>query len=149
MSDAAYDYARYDGDSRSSWERLTWIECTPSYQTRPRQQSDDLSRGIIDDPVMVSEEVPGPDATHFDQDDRGGDMKPASVTIAYDRIDLDWRKWDSFDFVTVLGIILIALGLIAAFLPELRGVGVLVPVGLGVMTLGILGARHKDDAHLS
>lgn len=27
MSDAfPYDYARYDGDLRSSWERLTWIE---------------------------------------------------------------------------------------------------------------------------
>jgi hypothetical protein len=142
MSDVAYDYARYDGDSRSSWERLTWIECTPAY---PRQQSDDLSRGIIDDPVMVSEEVPGPDAAHFDQNDRGGDMKPASVTVAYDQIDLDWRKWDSFDFVTVLGIILVALGFITAFLPELRRAGVLVPVGLGIMTLGILGARRKDD----
>jgi hypothetical protein len=26
MSDASLDYAKYDGDSRSSWERLAWIE---------------------------------------------------------------------------------------------------------------------------
>jgi hypothetical protein len=148
MSDIAYSYARYDGDSRSSWERLTWIE--HSHQARTRQQRDDLSRSIIiDDPVMVSEEVlEQPDVADYDRDRRDESQPTTAAGRSHDQIDLDWRKWDSFDFVTVLGIVLIAIGFIAAFLPELRKAGVLVPVGLGVMTLGVLGA-HRKDAHLS
>lgn len=149
MSDVAYNYARYDGDSRSSWERLTWIECIPVSHARTGQRAD-LSRSIIDDPVVISEEIVEPSVTAYDQDQRENMESGPAVTPRFsrDQVDFDWRKWDSFDFVTVLGIVLMAIGFIAAFLPELRKAGILVPLGLGVMTLGVFGARRKD-AHLS
>ena len=144
MSDTAYTYARFDGDSRSSWERLTWIERQPRARA---QRNDDATRFVIDDPVVISEEISEPGAGNQGSGSTAAGFAAASRSD--DRIDFNLRRWDSFDFLTTLGVLLLIIGFVLTFLPELRKAGILVPVGLGIMTLGVYCAHRRDEQHLS
>jgi Ribbon-helix-helix protein, copG family len=75
---------------------------------------------------------------------RNSETKSGSEQSETDWLEWDWTQWDAFDFVSVLGIVLVILGFIAAFVHPLRAAGVLVPIGLGCMTLAAYGAHHRD-----
>jgi hypothetical protein len=133
MSDASHDYAGYDGDSRSSWERLDWIDRRLDYELTIN--GDDASQTIIVEPEIVYIEI-----------------KPTAPNQAMDgvseedggAIDLDLRNWDIYDFVSVIGVALLAVGLIFALLPSMRSWGILFPVGATLMAFAAYGARRRD-----
>jgi hypothetical protein len=54
--------------------------------------------------------------------------------------------WDLADYLAVLGIVLVVVGLILAILPRTRSGGVLVPIGFGLMAGGSYAARKKDKS---
>jgi hypothetical protein len=54
------------------------------------------------------------------------------------------RRWDVYDFATVLGIALTCIGLILALFPVLRGGGILFPIGAATMAFAAYGARRRD-----
>jgi hypothetical protein len=61
-----------------------------------------------------------------------------------DEIDWNWKNWDIFDYFSACGIALIAIGFVTAVFPALRFGGVLLPIGLALMTLATYGARRRD-----
>ena len=124
MSDPSLEYVKYNGDSRSSWERLDWIDRRLGYE-----------QDIIVEPSIVYIEVksvpPNPESGAISEEGDGG-------------IDLDLRNWDKYDFVSVVGIILLAIGLIFALLPSMRPWGILFPVGAALAAFAAYGARRRD-----
>jgi hypothetical protein len=61
-----------------------------------------------------------------------------------DWIDLDWKNWDFFDFLSIFGVIFVVIGFVFALLPAIRAGGVLFPIGLGLMAFAAYGAQRRD-----
>ena len=136
MSDASYDYAKYDGDERSSWERLAWIDRRPSYELGIDKR-DDQPQKIVVDAEILSIEVR---VTRAAKEEDSAFREPAGA----DSIDLDWKNWDIFDCISVCGIVLMIIGFVTAIFPAVRVGGGLLPIGLGLMTFAAYGARRRD-----
>src|SRR6202035_2724448 len=115
MKDAFYDYARYDGDSRSSWEKLTWV--VPRHDNvEIKKQTDiivDLTQEfIIENSVMYVEiKIEKMPMTSMERVILSDDQGPR------DRMDLNWKHWDLFDFLSVFGVIFIVVGFVLAIFP--------------------------------
>jgi hypothetical protein len=56
------------------------------------------------------------------------------------------HTWDLPDYIAVLGIIVVVVGLLCALMPWTRSGGILVPLGFGLMTIAAFDARRKDAA---
>jgi hypothetical protein len=54
-------------------------------------------------------------------------------------------EWDSYDFVLVIGTILMLLGFVLALFPSLRAGGILFPIGTGLMACAAYAARRRDS----
>jgi hypothetical protein len=136
MSYASYDYAKYDGDERSSWERLAWIDRRPSYELGINKHDDQPQQIVVEAEILsievrITRAVKEEDITY---------REPAEA----DSIDLDWKNWDIFDCISVCGIVLMIVGFVTAIFPALRAGGALLPIGLGLMTFAAYGARRRD-----
>jgi hypothetical protein len=139
MSGTVPAYARFDGDSRSSWERLAWID--PRTWTDPRNGCEVELRTPPQDVCVESSLLTCVEL--------GGTL-PITMTPVHarmnneDQIDVNWKNWDYFDFLSVFGLLLVGMGFIAAFSSSLFSMGILLPIGLGCMTFAAYGARRRD-----
>src|SRR5205809_822335 len=104
MSDAFYDYARYDGDSRSSWEKLTWV--APRHNDVRIKKQDEPIPELVAEPFVV-----------YVQIKLSANTETLSVEVDVDEnqkthewVDWNWRSWDVFDFLSIAGAILVFIG---------------------------------------
>lgn len=138
MSDASLDYAGYDGDERSRWERLAWIDRRPSPDFGVSEQP--TSTLVIEPtPPVISVEIRISRARltyekissrgHDDRDDFQGNVESSSDTVTRASI-----------VQGVMGIIFLLIGffaitLMAAGLQKVVLIALAygIPLGLGLL----------------
>ena len=142
-------YALYEGNSRSEWERHNWISWQSEHARRmPVPDRKIVSASIrlpiheIEDLHELTREPTLREAIDAQPDNRAAN--PADYRYPLDLIDLDWRNWDIFDYLSACGVVLMVVGFITAIFPSVRAGGALFPIGLGLMTLATYGARRRD-----
>lgn len=55
-----------------------------------------------------------------------------------------FERWDWLDVVTVIGVGLLVIGFVLAFIPKFRSGGALFLVGVILIAVAAYGARKKD-----
>jgi hypothetical protein len=57
-----------------------------------------------------------------------------------------FEEWDEFDFLAAGGMLVLTGGVVAAFFPRFRKIGLLLPIGIGaaMMAMAAYGARYSD-----
>jgi len=122
MSDASYNFAKYDGDSRSSWERLQWIDSRSIDRrviAKSRQPSDDV---VVEAETTVVIEV----TARINQ----SEIPMKSIVASVGGI--------SFLVFGIISLFLIAVGIRSAVA---IGVCYLIPIGLWMTYLGLKAAN--------
>jgi hypothetical protein len=126
------------------WERTDWVGRTDNFDVTVRRQPRTLKQylRLVETPKNESEVVT---VVHLT------DIWIAHEQQAFDQaVKSGWlgrclselKRWDIYDFATVLGVVLACVGFIFALFPPLRSWGVLFPIGAALMALAAYGARH-------
>lgn len=62
-----------------------------------------------------------------------------------DNKEIDPADWDQLDFLAAFGVVLLIIGFVLTFVPNLRPGGILFPIGGILMAVAAYGAKRKDQ----